>query len=85
MFGQPSHNERRTEASEPLLGSDDRAALDSDDEDSSALGDRLDHAVRFDDEVQVIGPPLRSMQASRETGVYVLPAAPNVLIIFTRI
>ncbi|KAJ7096308.1 amino acid transporter [Mycena epipterygia] len=67
MFGQPSHNERRTEASEPLLGSDDRAALDSDEEDSSALGDRLDHAVRFDDEVQVIGPPLRSMQASRET------------------
>ncbi|KAJ7703183.1 hypothetical protein B0H17DRAFT_92903 [Mycena rosella] len=79
MFGQSSHSERRTEAHEPLLArdDDDRHAipLDSDDEDdSTALGhadDRRDHAVRFEDHVQVIGPPLRSMLASRETGKYV--------------
>ncbi|KAJ7462322.1 amino acid transporter [Mycena galericulata] len=79
MFGQSSQSERRTEASEPLLaGSRDDLAndntifkLDSDEEDeSSALGhtdDRRSHAVRFEDHVQVIGPPLRSMLASRET------------------
>ncbi|KAJ6586937.1 amino acid transporter [Mycena vulgaris] len=71
MFGQSSHTERRTEANEPLLARDDSnhhtVQLDSDDEDSTALGDRRDHAVRFEDHVQVIGPPLRSMLASRET------------------
>ncbi|KAJ7925314.1 amino acid transporter [Mycena leptocephala] len=79
MFGQSNRNERRTEeANEPLLADSDNLVddhtifkLDSDDEDeSSALnhtGDRRDHTVRFEEHVQVIGPPLRSMLASRET------------------
>ncbi|KAJ7647323.1 amino acid transporter [Roridomyces roridus] len=74
MFGQ----HRTTEAHEPLLGAgshdhdevaDDSTVfkLDSDDE-SSALDDRRDHTVRFEENVQVIPPlPLRSMLASRET------------------
>lgn len=84
MFGH-NHNQRRTEANEPLLaGSRDNLAddrnifqLDSDDEDeSSALNDHVDdrrreHGVRFEEHVQVIRPPLRSMLASRETGEYV--------------
>ncbi|KAJ7680335.1 amino acid transporter [Mycena polygramma] len=70
MFGQSSHSDRRTEANEPLLADDHNTIFDEDDEDeSSALnhtGDRQDH-VRFEEHVQVIGPPLRSMIASRET------------------
>ncbi|KAJ7346632.1 amino acid transporter [Mycena albidolilacea] len=80
MFGH-NHNQRRTEANEPLLAGsrdnvvDDRNIfqLDSDDEDeSSALNDHVDdrrreHGVRFEEHVQVIRPPLRSMLASRET------------------
>jgi sodium-coupled neutral amino acid transporter 11 len=84
MFGQSNRHERRTEeANEPLLADSDNLVddqtifkLDSDDEDeSSALnhtGDRRDHTVRFEEHVQVIGPPLRSMLASRETGEYVI-------------
>ncbi|KAJ6499287.1 amino acid transporter [Mycena sanguinolenta] len=70
MFGQ----QRRTEANEPLLARDDSNIfrVDSDDEDeSSALSnhgeERREHGVRFEEHVQVIGPPLRSMIASRET------------------
>ncbi|KAJ7193185.1 transmembrane amino acid transporter protein-domain-containing protein [Mycena haematopus] len=77
MFRQ-SDQQRRTEANEPLLARDDLAddpnifKLDSDDEDeSSALNnhveERREHEVRFEEHVQVIGPPLRSMLASRET------------------
>ncbi|KAJ7084400.1 amino acid transporter [Mycena belliarum] len=74
MFGQSSRRER-TEANEPLLSRDNSGhrtpSLDQDDElDSTALGhtdDGRSHAVRFEDHVQVIGPPLRSMVASRET------------------
>ncbi|KAF7376158.1 Aa-trans domain-containing protein [Mycena sanguinolenta] len=69
MFSQ----QRRTEANEPLLARDDSDIfrVDSDDEDeSSALNnhgeERREHGVRFEEHVQVIGPPLRSMQASRE-------------------
>jgi hypothetical protein len=77
MFGHSSHNDRRTEANEanePLLTRDDsdhhNTSLDSDDDaDSTALGHN--GAVRFAEHVQVIGPPLRSMLASRETGEYV--------------
>ena len=52
------------------------AVEDSDDEIEataldSAKSDRTDHSVRFQEEVQVIGPPLRSTLASREAGVYV--------------
>ncbi|KAJ7218055.1 amino acid transporter [Mycena pura] len=79
MFGQSNHNERRTEANEPLLArsrdnvEDDHTIfqIDSDEEeDSTALDNadnRRDHGVRFDERVQVIAPPLRSMIASRET------------------
>jgi hypothetical protein len=37
----------------------------------SAKSDRTDHNVRFQEEVQVIGPSLRSTLARREAGVYV--------------
>ncbi|KAJ7188250.1 amino acid transporter [Mycena filopes] len=73
MFGQSHHSQRRTEANEPLLADDHTVfQLDSDDEDdeSSALNapnDRRGHGVRFEEHVQVIAPPLRSMSASRET------------------
>ncbi|KAJ7170541.1 amino acid transporter [Mycena crocata] len=74
MFGQSNgRSERRTEASEPLLRdnfADDHAVLGSDEDEGSALtnaDESRDHAVRFEDRVQVIGPPLRSMLASRET------------------
>ncbi|KAF8210288.1 transmembrane amino acid transporter protein-domain-containing protein [Mycena galopus ATCC 62051] len=71
MFGQSTRNQPRTEANEPLLAGDDQDIfkLDSDgEEESSALNnDRREHAVRFEEHVQVIGPPLRSMLASRET------------------
>ncbi|KAJ7770231.1 amino acid transporter [Mycena maculata] len=76
MFNQSSQNQRRTEASEPLLAAsrDDLAnddTMDSDEEDESSalshIGDPREHAVRFEEHVQVIGPPLRSMLASRET------------------
>ncbi|KAK7057179.1 aa-trans domain-containing protein [Favolaschia claudopus] len=77
MFSQSNtRSGRRNEANEPLLGLPDDPnvfKLDDDDEDeSSALnthGDdpRREHGVRFEDDVQVIGPPLRSMLASRET------------------
>ena len=71
-----------TEHERPLLGSpdfyvaDDRSRFslqDSDDENEpTALGAaKPDHGVRFEEEVQVIGPPLRSTLASREAGVYV--------------
>ncbi|KAJ6625632.1 amino acid transporter [Mycena sp. CBHHK59/15] len=76
MFGHSTHSERRAgEASEPLLaGSRQNLAGDSifavtdsdDDDDNSALGERH-HTVRFEDQVHVIAPPLRSMLASRET------------------
>lgn len=37
---------------------------------SSVTSRRGEHTVRFREEVQVIGPPLRSTIQSRETGVY---------------
>lgn len=84
------------EASQPLLNrSRDNLAqdqvvfsvTDSDDEleESSALeahkGESRDHNVRFQDDVQVIGPPLRSTMSSREAGVYVLLCQPEALLI----
>jgi sodium-coupled neutral amino acid transporter 11 len=70
------------EHAQPLLGSQDVdhtifSVEDSEDESNeataldSAKTDRTDHSVRFQEEVHVIGPPLRSTLASRETGVYV--------------
>jgi sodium-coupled neutral amino acid transporter 11 len=73
-----------TEHAQPLLHSRDDEAIDrtifsvedADDEIEataldSAKSDRTDHNVRFEDEVQVIGPSLRSTLANREAGVYV--------------
>ncbi|KAI0268713.1 amino acid transporter [Gloeopeniophorella convolvens] len=73
-----------SEASQPLLNSshDDLAPPngdvlfaidDDDDQESSALGEvpaqsKGDHSVRFQEEVQVIAPPLRSTYQSREAG-----------------
>ncbi|KAG5651775.1 hypothetical protein H0H81_007528 [Sphagnurus paluster] len=80
MFPKSTKNDRNaeTEYSVPLLGShqdshpDNRDTIFSidDDEDEfegTALhSSRSDHNVRFQEEVQVIGPPLRSTLASRE-------------------
>lgn len=68
-----------TEHAQPLLGSRDDitndrtifSVQDSDDETEptaldAAKTDRIDHGVRFQEEVQVIGLPLRSTLASRE-------------------
>ncbi|KAJ7045530.1 amino acid transporter [Mycena alexandri] len=72
MFGQSNHGQRRTEADEPLLADDHTVfKVDSDDEDEfSALhvpDDRRERGVRFEEHVQVLAPPLRSMYSSRET------------------
>lgn len=86
MFGQrkqrsePSDGESR----EPLLnnsqedlGQDSRVIFTVDDEDPSETSrlnsprpDRPDHRVRFQEEVQILGPPLKSTIQSRETGTY---------------
>lgn len=71
------------EYTQPLLGSREslnppaeHTIFSADDSDDDAEGTALDpakpdHNVRFREEVQVIGPPLRSTLASREAGVYV--------------
>jgi len=66
------------EHAQPLLGlrHDDRTILpvevaDHDIEATALDSSRTDLSVRFQEEVQVIGPPLRSTLASREVGVYV--------------
>lgn len=87
MFPKSTRRDRNASAeveyTEPLLGSQDNSpadrtifsAEDSDDEHegtalNTAKPDNHDH-VRFREEVQVIGPPLRSTLASREAGEYV--------------
>jgi len=75
----PSDGESR----QPLLSDsiqDDTVifAIDDDDETSninhpeheSSQSERPEHTVRFQEEVQVIGPPLKSTIQSRETGKY---------------
>lgn len=71
-----------SESAQPLLSSsrddlvqDDRVLFAIDDEDAddhSGRGspdlERPEHSVRFEDEVHVIGPPLRSTIQSREAG-----------------
>lgn len=82
-----------TEHAQPLLGSRDDitndrtifSVQDSDDETEptaldAAKTDRIDHGVRFQEEVQVIGLPLRSTLASREAGVYVRHSPYYVLV-----
>jgi hypothetical protein len=86
MFAKSTRRDRNTSAeveyTEPLLGTQDDTPADrtifsvedSDDElEGTALNtsksERNDH-VRFHEEVQVIGPPLRSTLASREAGEY---------------
>lgn len=87
MFPKSTRRDRNASAegeyTEPLLGSQDSSSVDrtifsvedSDDEHegtafNTAKPDNHDH-VRFREEVQVIGPPLRSTLASREAGEYV--------------
>jgi sodium-coupled neutral amino acid transporter 11 len=73
-----------SESAQPLLSSpqedftqDEDVVFAIDDEDEnehssrgSPYTERPEHGVRFEDEVQVIGPPLRSTIQSREAGVY---------------
>lgn len=84
MFGQQSRKDRNassnSESSQPLLSSpqeDERVvfAIDEDEDEHldpglSSFVERPEHSVRFEDEVQVIGPPLRSTIQSREAGEY---------------
>lgn len=77
MFGQSSRPKRSTEeASRPLLDTHDEQVVFTVDDDSdedlpppSSSERRPEHSVRFEDHVQVIGPPLKSTVHSRETGV----------------
>ncbi|KAJ8696883.1 hypothetical protein PTI98_006709 [Pleurotus ostreatus] len=77
MFSQNTRARDRAgasqeEANQPLLSSQDNTifAVDDDfDEESSALNEptlKPEHGVRFQEEVQVIAPPLRSTTSSRE-------------------
>lgn len=79
MFSQNTRARDRAgasqeEANQPLLSSQDDTifAVDDDfDEESSALNEptpKPEHGVRFQEEVQVIAPPLRSTTSSREAG-----------------
>ncbi|KAF5393508.1 hypothetical protein D9757_000592 [Collybiopsis confluens] len=56
------------EASKPLLGDQNVVFSVDDDSDEEPLANssRREHSVRFQEDVQVIGPPLRSTNASRE-------------------
>lgn len=86
MFSQPSRKKDSHGASEPLLSrtqedlvAEEReifAVEDSDDEDSALHRDRTPHTVRFEDHVQVIGPPLRSTINSREAGQSLFTGTP---------
>lgn len=59
------------EASRPLLGDHNVVFSVDDDSDEESLAgpSKTEHSVRFQEDVQVIGPPLRSTTASREAGV----------------
>lgn len=80
------------ESAEPLLNSsrenlvaEERVVFAIDDDDvldhsgrSSPHSERQEHGVRFQEEVQVIGPPLKSTMHSRESGKYnAIPQRPN--------
>ncbi|KAF8829225.1 hypothetical protein HHX47_DHR3000546 [Lentinula edodes] len=56
------------EASRPLLGDHNVVFSVDDDSDEESLAgpSKTEHSVRFQEDVQVIGPPLRSTTASRE-------------------
>lgn len=59
------------EASRPLLGDHNVVfSVDDDDSDEETFTSppRAEHSVRFQEDVQVIHPPLRSTVASREAG-----------------
>lgn len=71
LLGNTDGHDSDPDVDEPIIF----AVNDEDDlEDSSALGDtdspthKSGHSVRFQDYVQVIGPPLRSTIQSREAG-----------------
>ncbi|KAJ3818434.1 amino acid transporter [Lentinula raphanica] len=63
-------NAENGEASQPLLGDHDVVfSIDDDDDEeplASSSSSKHGHSVRFQEAVQVIGPPLRSTTASRE-------------------
>ncbi|KAG6844567.1 hypothetical protein H0H87_005909 [Tephrocybe sp. NHM501043] len=76
---KPTSRDRNTsdeaESSQPLLGNAGNIhnqtifSIDDDDDDQgegTILTAKTDHAVRFREEPQIIGPPLRSTLASRE-------------------
>ncbi|KAF9460696.1 hypothetical protein BDZ94DRAFT_877757 [Collybia nuda] len=87
MFAKSIRRDRdastEVEYTEPLLGSQHNSPIDRtlfavEDSDDEAEGTALNTAkpdthdhVRFQEDVQVIGPPLRSTLASREAGEYV--------------
>ena len=70
-----NQNAENGEASRPLLGDDEREGVvfsiddDSDEEPLASTASR--QSVRFQEDVQVIPPSLRSTTASREAGVCV--------------
>jgi solute carrier family 38 (sodium-coupled neutral amino acid transporter), member 11 len=82
MFGQPRHqNAADGEARQPLLNDSQENPADKrvvfavddsdDDEERSAIDTpkKSSRSVTFREDVQVIGPPLRSTIESREAGV----------------
>jgi sodium-coupled neutral amino acid transporter 11 len=80
MFRQPTRNTSDGETRQPLLGgsqenlAEERVVFEADsdsDGEHGALGSPKDtgRSVRFEDDIQVIAPPLRSAVHSRETGV----------------
>lgn len=81
MFRQSPRKDRSAlsdgESRQPLLGQDENVvfAIDDDGDTNDAYSgraspqpERAEHSVRFEEEVQVIGPPLKSTIQSRETG-----------------
>ena len=79
MFSQPRENDNDAESSQPLLDgsevADDRVVFSLEDDDSpvhsgrnSPQNEKPERSVRFREEPQVIGPPLKSTMQSRETG-----------------
>jgi sodium-coupled neutral amino acid transporter 11 len=84
MFGQPTRtkdqNAAETDARQPLLDeqvTEHREPFSIEDEDSDGEGavnlpssTRSAYNVRFREDVQIIGPPLKSTIQSRETGVH---------------
>lgn len=92
MFSSSKARERNTPDNEngeirrPLLGDNENVvfSVDDDDSDEETSGpSRVEHSVRFHEEVEVIAPSsLRSTTASREAGSY-FPVSSSLLAINT--